>query len=201
MSGPCRWPLRRSPRASAIALSRRRRYESSTAIPRPGSKTSRRTRCSGTNAVRYGTMKDNVLALKVVLANGQCMTTARRARKSSAGYDLTRLIVGSEGTLGIIVELTLKLSGLPEAIAAGVCPFPTVEACCNAAILTIQSGIPVARMELLDALQVKASNAYSKLALPETPMLFVEFHGSAEGVKEQSESFGEIARELGGGPF
>jgi D-lactate dehydrogenase (cytochrome) len=159
------------------------------------------TRCSGTNAVRYGTMKDNVLALKVVLANGECMTTARRARKSSAGYDLTRLIVGSEGTLGIIVELTLKLAGLPEAIAAGVCPFPTVEACCNAAILTIQSGIPVARIELLDALQVKASNAYSKLALPETPMLFVEFHGSAEGVKEQSERFGEIARELGGGPF
>src|SRR6266853_1000024 len=159
------------------------------------------TRCSGTNAVRYGTMKDNVLALKVVLANGQCMTTARRARKSSAGYDLTRLIVGSEGTLGIIVELTLKLSGLPEAIAAGVCPFPTVEACCNAAILTIQSGIPVARVELLDALQVKACNAYSKLALPETPMLFVEFHGSSAGVKEQSERFGEIAQELGGGPF
>jgi len=159
------------------------------------------TRCSGTNAVRYGTMKDNVLALKVVLANGQCITTARRARKSSAGYDLTRLIVGSEGTLGIIVELTLKLSGLPEAIAAGVCPFPTVEACCNAAILTIQSGIPVARVELLDALQVKACNAYSKLALPETPMLFVEFHGSSAGVKEQSERFGEIAQELGGGPF
>src|SRR5712671_4127220 len=159
------------------------------------------TRCSGTNAVRYGTMKDNVLSLKVVMANGELMTTARRAKKSSAGYDLTRMIVGSEGTLGIIVELTLKLSGLPEAIAAGVCPFPTVEACCNAAILTIQSGIPVARVELLDALQVKACNAYSKLALPETPMLFVEFHGSSAGVKEQSERFGEIAQELGGGPF
>src|SRR6266850_2481203 len=159
------------------------------------------TRCSGTNAVRYGTMKDNVLALDVVLANGDLMTTVRRAKKSSAGYDLTRLMVGSEGTLGVITELTLKLSGIPEAIASGVCPFPTVEACCNATILTIQSGIPVARIELLDALQVKASNAYSKLALPETPMLFVEFHGSVAGVQEQSERFGEIAKELGGGPF
>src|SRR3989441_394562 len=157
------------------------------------------TRCSGTNAVRYGTMKDNVLALKVVLANGELMTTGRRAKKSSAGYDLTRLIVGSEGTLGVITELTLKLSGIPEAIAAGVCPFPSVEAACNAAILTIQSGIPVARIELLDALQVKACNAYSKLALPETPVLFVEFHGSDAGVAEQSQKFGEIAQEFGGG--
>jgi D-lactate dehydrogenase (cytochrome) len=159
------------------------------------------TRCSGTNAVRYGTMKDNVLSLKVVLANGELMTTARRARKSSAGYDLTRLIVGSEGTLGVITELTLRLSGIPEAIAAGVCPFPTVEACCEATILTIQSGIPVARIELLDALQVRACNAYSKLTLPETPMLFLEFHGSDAGVAEQSQRFGEIAAELGGGPF
>jgi D-lactate dehydrogenase (cytochrome) len=159
------------------------------------------TRCSGTNAVRYGTMKDNVLSLKVVLANGELMTTARRAKKSSAGYDLTRLIVGSEGTLGVITELTLRLSGIPEAIAAGVCPFPTVEACCEAAILTIQSGIPVARIELLDALQVRACNAYSKLTLPETPMLFLEFHGSDAGVAEQSQRFGEIAAELGGGPF
>jgi len=159
------------------------------------------TRASGTNAVRYGTMKDNVLALKVVLANGEAITTASRARKSSAGYDLTRLFVGSEGTLGVITEITLRLHGIPEAIAAGICPFPLVEAACQAAILTIQSGIPVARIELLDELQVKASNAYSKLTLPEHPMLFVEFHGSKQGVAEQSERFGEIARELGGGPF
>ena len=159
------------------------------------------TRCSGTNAVRYGTMKDNVLALKVVLANGELMTTGRRAKKSSAGYDLTRLIVGSEGTLGVITELTLKLSGIPEAISGGVCPFPSVEAACNATIATIQSGIAVARIELLDELQVKATNLYSKLALPEVPMLFVEFHGSPAGVAEQSERFGEIARDLGGGPF
>jgi D-lactate dehydrogenase (cytochrome) len=159
------------------------------------------TRCSGTNAVRYGTMKDNVLSLKVVLANGEAITTARRAKKSSAGYDLTRLFVGSEGTLGVITELTLKLAGIPEAISSGICPFPSVEAACKATILTIQSGIPVARIELLDALQVKASNAYSKLSLPETPMLFVEFHGSAAGVAEQSQRFGEIAKEFGGGPF
>src|SRR6185295_9198229 len=159
------------------------------------------TRASGTNAVRYGTMKDNVLALKVVLANGETITTARRAKKSSAGYDLTRLMVGSEGTLGVITEITLRLAGIPEAIAAGICPFPSVEAACNAAIATIQAGIPVARIELLDALQVQACNAYSKLTLPETPMLFVEFHGSEANVKEQSESFGEIAQEFGGGPF
>jgi len=159
------------------------------------------TRASGTNAVRYGTMKDNVLALKVVLANGEVMSTARRARKSSAGYDLTRLIVGSEGTLGIITELTVRLAGIPEAIASGVCPFPSVEAACNATIMTIQSGIPVARIELLDTLQVKASNRYSKLALPETPVLFVEFHGTEASVAEQSQRFGEIAEEFGGGPF
>src|SRR5712691_5166137 len=159
------------------------------------------TRCSGTNAVRYGTMKDNVLALKVVLPNGELMTTARRAKKSSAGYDLTRLIVGSEGTLGVITELTLKLSGIPEAISAGVCPFPSVEAACNAAIATIQSGLPVARIELLDELQVKATNLYSKLTLPELPMLFVEFHGSPAAVAEQTGRFGEIAAENGGGAF
>jgi D-lactate dehydrogenase (cytochrome) len=159
------------------------------------------TRASGTNAVRYGTMKDNVLALKAVLASGDVVTTARRAKKSSAGYDLTRLIVGSEGTLGIITELTLRLSGIPEAIASGVCPFPSVEAACNATILAIQSGIPVARIELLDALQVRGCNLYSKLALPEVPMLFLEFHGSEASVAEQSQRFGEIAQDLGGGPF
>ena len=136
------------------------------------------TRCSGTNAVRYGTMKDNVLALTAVLANGEIMRTGTRAKKTAAGYDLTRLMVGSEGTLGVITSLTLRLSGIPEAIASGVCPFPSVEAACNATIMTIQSGIPVARIELLDEVQVKATNVYSKLALPEVPMLFVEFHGS-----------------------
>jgi D-lactate dehydrogenase (cytochrome) len=151
--------------------------------------------------VRYGTMKDNVLALKVVMANGELMTTGRRAKKSSAGYDLTRLVVGSEGTLGVITELTLRLAGIPEAISGGVCPFPSVEACCNATILTIQTGIPIARIELLDALQVRAVNLYSKLALRETPMLFVEFHGTEASVAEQSERFGEIAQEFGGGPF
>ena len=159
------------------------------------------TRCSGTNAVRYGTMKDNVLAMKVVLANGELMTTSRRAKKTSSGYDLTRLIVGSEGTLGLITELTLKLAGIPEAIASGICPFPTVDSACKAAILTIQSGIPIARVELLDALQIKAVNAYSKLTLPEVPTLLVEFHGSDGSVSEQSERFGEIIKEFGGGPF
>jgi len=159
------------------------------------------TRASGTNAVRYGTMKDNVLALKVVLASGEVMSTARRAKKSSAGYDLTRLIVGSEGTLGIITELTLRLAGIPEAILSGTCPFPSVEAACNATIQTIQSGIPVARIELLDALQVRACNLFSKLTLPETPMLFLEFHGTDASVAEQSQRFGEIAKEFGGGPF
>jgi D-lactate dehydrogenase (cytochrome) len=159
------------------------------------------TRASGTNAVRYGTMKDNVLALKAVLANGEVITTSRRARKSAAGYDLTRLLIGSEGTLGVITEITLKLHGIPEAIAGGICPFPSVEASCEATIATIQSGIPVARIELLDALQVKAVNAYSNLTLPERPILCLEFHGSPAGVAEQSARFGEIAADLGGGPF
>ena len=159
------------------------------------------TRCSGTNAVRYGTMKDNVLALKVVLANGEVIDTARRAKKTAAGYDLTRLMVGSEGTLGVITQLTLKLSGIPEAISGGICPFPSVEACCNTTIHTIQSGIPVARIELLDALQVRAVNLHSRLGLTETPMLFLEFHGTEASVAEQSKRFGEIAAEFGGGPF
>jgi len=159
------------------------------------------TRCSGTNAVRYGTMKDNVIALKVVMSNGEVIDTARRAKKTSAGYDLTRLMVGSEGTLGVITQLTLKLSGIPEAISGGICPFPSVEACCNTAIHTIQSGIPVARIELLDSLQVRACNLHSNLGLPETPMLFLEFHGTEASVAEQSKRFGEIAAEFGGGPF
>jgi len=159
------------------------------------------TRASGTNAVRYGTMRDNVLNLTAVMPHGSVVKTGHRAKKSSAGYDLTRLLIGSEGTLGVITELTLKLYGIPEAIAGGVCPFPSVEAACNAVILTIQSGIPVARIELLDALQVKACNAYSKLSLPETPTLFLEFHGTHASVKEQSEQFGAIAAEFGAGEF
>ncbi len=159
------------------------------------------TRASGTNAVRYGTMKDNVLALTVVTASGEVMRTARRARKSSAGYDLTRLFVGAEGTLGVITEVTLRLHGIPEAISAAVCPFPSVRAACDATILAIQSGLPVARIELLDALQVQAVNAYSKLSLPETPMLFLEFHGTPDGVREQAVRFGDIAEDFGGGPF
>ena len=159
------------------------------------------TRASGTNAVRYGTMKDNVLSLKVVTAEGKEIRTASRAKKSSAGYDLTRLFVGSEGTLGLITEITLRLAGQPEVISGGHCPFPDVRAACLAAIETIQSGVPVARIELLDTLQVKACNAYSKLTLPETPMLFVEFHGSAAGVAEQSQAFGAIAQGCGGGDF
>jgi D-lactate dehydrogenase (cytochrome) len=159
------------------------------------------TRASGTNAVRYGTMKDNVLSLRVVLANGEIISTGSRAKKSSAGYDLTRLMVGSEGTLGIITELTLRLHGIPEAISGGICPFASENDACDAVIATIQSGLAVARIELLDALMVKAANAYSGLDLPVTPMLFVEFHGSDAGVAEQAERFGEIAADCGGGPF
>ncbi|MCA3563879.1 MAG: FAD-binding protein [Methylocystis sp.] len=159
------------------------------------------TRASGTNAVRYGTMKDNVIALKAVLANGDVITTARRAKKTSAGYDLTRLFVGSEGTLGIITEITLKLQGIPEAISAAVCSFPSVKDACDTAIMTIQSGIPIARVELLDAVAIRATNLYSKLDLPEKPMLLVEFHGSDSSVKEQAERFGEIAAGFGSSNF
>jgi D-lactate dehydrogenase (cytochrome) len=159
------------------------------------------TRASGTNAVRYGTMKDNVLALTVVLANGEVIHTGSRARKSSAGYDLTRLFVGAEGTLGIITEITLRLHGIPEAVSGGVCVFPSVEAACSASIAAIQTGIPVARMELADETQVRAINQYSKLSLRESPTLFLEFHGSPAGVEEQAQRFGEIAQDMGGGPF
>ena len=159
------------------------------------------TRASGTNAVRYGTMKDNVLALTAVMADGSIVRTSTRARKTSAGYDLTRLLVGSEGTLGIITEVTLKLHGIPEAVSAGVCPFPSVKAACDATILTIQTGLPVARIELLDDVMIRGVNLHAKLGLTETTMLFVEFHGTEAGVKEQSERFGEIAAEFGGGPF
>lgn len=155
------------------------------------------TRASGTNAVRYGTMKDNVLALTVVTANGEEIRTAHRARKSSAGYDLTRLFVGAEGTLGIITSITLKLQGIPESIGGGICTFPDVKSACDAVIMTIQMGIPVARIELLDEMQVRACNAYSNLSLPEKPTLFLEFHGNAQTVALQSEQFSEIATEFG----
>ena len=159
------------------------------------------TRASGTNAVRYGTMRDNVIGLTAVMADGTLVKTGGRARKSSSGYDLTRLLVGSEGTLGVITSVTLKLYGIPQAISGGVCPFPSVEAACRAVITTIQLGIPVARIELVNALQMRAMIGYSKLDYPESPCLFVEFHGTDAGVKEQAEMFGEIAAEHGGGPF
>jgi len=159
------------------------------------------TRASGTNAVRYGTMRDNVLALKVVRGDGEIITTGTRAKKSAAGYDLTHLFVGAEGTLGIISELTIKLRGIPETIAAAACSFESVRGACQAVILAIQTGIPVARIELLNAAQVQACNSYSKLSLPETPLLLLEFHGSESEVAEQSDNFGEIAKECGGGEF
>ncbi|MGL4289095.1 MAG: FAD-binding oxidoreductase [Phreatobacter sp.] len=159
------------------------------------------TRASGTNAVRYGTMKENVIALEVVLPNGEVIETARRAKKSSAGYDLTHLFVGSEGTLGLITRITLKLHGIPEAISAAVCSFPTVKAAADTTIAAIQSGIPMARIELLDEVQVKAVNTYSKLSLPESPLLLLEFHGTDAGVAEQVERFRAIADDFGGGNF
>ncbi|MEO1122093.1 MAG: FAD-linked oxidase C-terminal domain-containing protein, partial [Pseudomonadota bacterium] len=159
------------------------------------------TRASGTNAVRYGTMRENVLALEVVLADGRIIRTGSRARKSSAGYDLTKLFVGSEGTLGIITELTVRLYGQPEAVSAATCAFETIEGAVDAVILTIQSGLPVARIELLDEFQIKGMNLYSDMGLPEKPHLFLEFHGTETGVAEQAERFGEFAAEYGGSGF
>ena len=159
------------------------------------------TRASGTNAVRYGTMRENVLGLKVVLADGRVIRTGGRARKSSAGYDLTRLFVGSEGTLGVIVEITLRLYGIPEAMSAAVCAFPTVDDAVNACILTIQSGIPVARIELADEVQIDALNKFAKTTLPVAPVLFFEFHGTKTSVTEQAEAVQDIAADHGGADF
>ena len=159
------------------------------------------TRASGTNAVRYGTMRDNVLALEVVTAQGNVIRTGTRAKKSSAGYDLTRLMVGSEGTLGVMTEITLKLYPLPEAVSAATCSFPSIEAAVRTTISIIQMGIPIARCELIDAASVRAVNAHSKLNLREEPMLLMEFHGSPASVQEQAELVQEIAGEYGGQAF
>ncbi|MDP7218630.1 MAG: FAD-linked oxidase C-terminal domain-containing protein [Arenicellales bacterium] len=158
-------------------------------------------RASGTNAVRYGTMRENVLALTVVLADGRIIRTSRRSRKSAAGYDLTRLFVGSEGTLGVITEITLRLYGIPEAITSAVCTFPDVESAVNTVIMTIQYGIPVARIELVDETQMEAINNYSKTDFEVAPTLFLEFHGTEAYAVEQAESLAEIAAEFGGGDF
>jgi D-lactate dehydrogenase (cytochrome) len=159
------------------------------------------TRASGTNAVRYGTMRENVLALTIVTSDGRIINTARRARKSASGYDLTRVFIGSEGTLGIITEVTLRLYGIPEAMSAAVCSFPGMEAAIDTVIGTIQMGVPVARIELLDELQMKACNLYSDLDYPEMPTLFLEFHGSEASVAEQAETVQMIATEYGAGNF
>ena len=159
------------------------------------------TRASGTNAVRYGTMRENVLGLTVVTASGEIIHTGSRAKKSAAGYDLTRLFVGSEGTLGVMTEITLKLYPLPEAVSAAICQFPSVDAAVRTTIQVIQMGVPIARCELLDANAVRAVNKHSNLSLQEAPMLLMEFHGSEAGVKEQAETVQEVAREFGGTAF
>ncbi|MCH6564951.1 MAG: FAD-binding protein [Proteobacteria bacterium] len=159
------------------------------------------TRASGTNAVRYGTMRENVLALTVVTASGEIIKTGTRARKSAAGYDLTRLFVGSEGTLGIMTEITLRLYGLTEAISAAIVSFPDVRSATDATIQTIQMGIPVARIELVDRDYMKAINSYSKTDYPELDTLFLEFHGTNDGVAEQVKLFEEISREFGASGF
>ncbi|MFZ9544038.1 MAG: FAD-binding oxidoreductase [Hylemonella sp.] len=159
------------------------------------------TRASGTNAVRYGTMRENVLGLEVVTASGEVIRTGTRAKKSSAGYDLTRLMVGSEGTLGVITEITLKLYPLPEAISAAICSFPSIEAAVRTTIQIIQMGIPIARVELIDHHTVRMVNAYAKLGLREEALLLMEFHGSPASVKEQAETVQEISHEHGGQDF
>ncbi|MES2581811.1 MAG: FAD-linked oxidase C-terminal domain-containing protein [Pseudomonadota bacterium] len=159
------------------------------------------TRASGTNAVRYGTMRENVVNLTVVMANGEIVKTARRARKSSAGYDLTRLFVGSEGTLGVIVEATVKLYPLPVGIMAAVCAFPDINAAVEVVIQTIQLGVPIARCEFADSMAIQAINAYSKTNMPEQPHLFFEFHGSDASVREQVELVEGLARDAGGAQF
>jgi len=159
------------------------------------------TRASGTNAVRYGTMRENVLGLKVVTASGEIIRTGTRAKKSSAGYDLTRLFVGSEGTLGVIVEVTLKLYPLPEAVSAATCSFPSIAAAVDTTIAIIQMGVPIARCELLDANAIRGVNKHSNLSLREAPMLLMEFHGSPAGVQEQAEAVQAIASEHGGTAF
>jgi D-lactate dehydrogenase (cytochrome) len=155
------------------------------------------TRASGTTAVRYGTMRDNVLNLTAVMADGSVVKTAQRARKSAAGYDLTRLMVGSEGTLGIITELTVRLYGIPEKILAAVCPFQTLEGACNAVIQSIQVGLGAARMEIVDDVTVRAVNNHAKLALEEKPTLFLEFHGTEVAARDQVETFRQIAEAEG----